>query len=306
MNKNRVSDNHFMKINWDYAKEMTDFELLTYVILYKHSMAFSLTDDFTPTQTITSINMICEEAGYYCESSRTSSFYCSIKPALKKFEKQGLITLHKPIDKVMPSEAIKVTLNDSFVENKTYRKFSNKEVDIIIKSNIPCRSTALRLYLYIRGHIRESFEKNCRTVYTAYIIPRKQAINDLGITLRRYDSSIQLLEESELIKKKIVGSYMIYKNNEENIRVNAPNIYTLGNLDETERQKLEARALDHFRKTLLHDENGHFMLPVHRLKKDKVIKKQEDAQFINDPDNNWGDTEQIERFDKNNIDIEED
>ena len=48
------------------------------------------------------------------------------------------------------------------------------------------------------------------------------------------------------------------------------------------------------------------MPPVHRLKKDKIIKKQEDAQFINDPNNNWGDTEQIERFDKNNIDIDED
>lgn len=297
MNQKQASDNHFMKINWNYAKEMTDFELLTYVILYKHSMAFSLTDDFTPTQAITSISLICEEAGYCCVAGRDKSFYCSIKPSLKKFERQGMITLPKPIDKTMPSEAFKVILNDSFVEDKTYRKFSNKEIDAIIKSNIPCRSTALRLYLYIRGNIRESFENNCRTVYTAYIVPRKQAIKDLGITLRRYDSSIQLLEESGLVKKKVVGSYMIHKKNEEHSRVNAPNIYTLGNLDEAERQKLEARALDHFKKTLLHDEHGHFMLPVHRLKKDKVVKKKEDNQFANDPDNNWGDVEQCDKFD---------
>ena len=299
MNQKQASDNHFMKINWNYAKEMTDFELLTYIILYKHSMAFSLTDDFTPTQAITSISLICEEAGYCCVAGRDKSFYCSIKPALKKFEKQGMIMLPKSIDKIMPSEAFRVILNDSFVEKKNYRSFTNHEIDTIIKTNIPCRSTALRLYLYIRSYIRESFTKDDKAIYTAYIIPRKQAIKDLDITLRRYDSSIQLLEESGLIKKKVVGSYMVY---EEHLRVNAPNIYTLGSFDETERQKREARALDHFKKTLLHDEHGHFMLPVHRLKKDKVIKKKEDNQFANDPNNNWGD---IEQCDKINFDMEE-
>lgn len=305
MNKNQISDNRFMRINWNYAKEMTDFELLTYVILYKHSLAFSLTNTFAPTQVITSINLICEEAGYCCVASRTNSFYCSIKPALKKFERQGLIKPFKPIDKLMPSEAFKIALNESFVEEKSYRAFTNDEIDTIIKSAIPCRSTALRLYLYIRGHIRETITKQEEYIYSAYIIPRKQAIKDLDITLRRYDSSMQLLEESGLIKKKVVGSYMIYKGNKEINRVNAPNIYTLGNLDETERKKRESRALYHFKETLLHDKNDCFMPPVHRLKKDKIIKKQEDAQLINDPNNDWGDTEQIERFDKGNIEIKD-